>query len=356
MYHTSERPLFIEMLRTETREYADRTRKAGQFGRIPDEEPARKLFSIHTGNEWMQLEKDTPKPNMLFGELWHQGELCILFADTNVGKSVLAVQIGNCLARREQMPPFGCEAPQVNVVYIDFELSGPQFHARYTHNDVTYDFAKGFYRAAFNPAADLPLDYKNYDEFMNGAIEYAIAKTGAGVVIIDNITCLRSGTERASQAMPLMKHLKALKTKLNLSILVLAHTPKRNPSRPITRNDLQGSKMLINFADSAFAIGESSHYHDLRYLKQIKQRATGVVYGEDNVVLFRITKPLNFLKYEFVGYAHERGHLYRKTAPDMQLLAGQITDLAAQGLSQRQISAKLDIALGTVNKYLNREE
>jgi hypothetical protein len=137
-------------------------------------------------------------------------------------------------------------------------------------------------------------------------------------------------------------------------VLALAHTPKRNASRPITVNDLQGSKMLINFADSAFAIGESSHYHDLRYLKQIKQRATGSVYGQDNVVLFRITKPLNFLKYEFVGYAHERGHLYRKPAPDMQLLAGQITELAAQGLSQRQISAKLDIALGTVNKYLKR--
>jgi hypothetical protein len=349
-----ERPALIEMIRNDMRDYADRTRKAGQFARLPEELPGKNLFKIHTCNEWMQMEKDTPKPNMLFGELWHQGELCILFADTNVGKSVLAVQIGNCLARREQMAPFGLEADQLNVRYIDFELSGPQFHARYTHQEVTYDFAKGFYRAAFNPAAGLPLEYKTYDEFMNGGIEYAITKTAAAVVIIDNITCLRNGTERASQATPLMRHLKALKTKYNLSVLVLAHTPKRNPSKPITRNDLQGSKMLINFCDSAFAIGESSHYHDLRYLKQIKQRATGHIYGEDNVVLFRIIKVLNFLKYEFVGYAQERQHLYRKTVPDMQLLAGQIADLATQGLSQRQISAKLDIALGTVNKYLKR--
>jgi hypothetical protein len=43
--------------------------------------------------------------------------------------------------------------------------------------------------------------------------------------------------------------------------------------RPLSANDLQGSKMLINFCDSAFAIGKSSNDKDLRYLKQIKQRS-----------------------------------------------------------------------------------
>jgi len=39
---------------------------------------------------------------------------------------------------------------------------------------------------------------------------------------------------------------KALKTN-TLSILALAHTPKRDQHNPITKNDLQGSKMLITF-------------------------------------------------------------------------------------------------------------
>jgi hypothetical protein len=48
-------------------------------------------------------------------------------------------------------------------------------------------------------------------------------------------TCLRGGTENASVALNLMKNLKALKTELNLSILVLAHAPKqRNPGSPIS--------------------------------------------------------------------------------------------------------------------------
>jgi hypothetical protein len=33
---------------------------------------------------------------MVFGTFWFEGELCILFADSNRGTSILAVQIGNC--------------------------------------------------------------------------------------------------------------------------------------------------------------------------------------------------------------------------------------------------------------------
>src|ERR1700722_278511 len=200
------------------------------------------------------------------------------------------------------MPHFGCEANQCDVVYVDFELNGAQFHARYTHNEVTYTFAKGFYRAEFNPDTALPPEFKTFDAYMNAAIEYAVVKTGASVLIIDNITCLRGDTGHAGRALPLMLHLKALKNKYQLSVLVLAHTPKRNAARPITRNDLEGSKMLMNFADSAFAIGQSHLEIGLRYLKQVKQRYGQSLYGAENVCLFRIVKRLNWLKFEFAGF------------------------------------------------------
>jgi hypothetical protein len=349
----SDRPLLIEMIRTEARKYSDRTIKAGKFGHVPEKHPGKNLFTIHTASHWLVLNQNTPVPPMLFGEFWHQGELCILFADTNAGKSVLAVQIGNAIAGRHCMEPFGW-APQSNVVYIDFELSAKQFQARYTHNEVIYQFSDGFYRAEFNPAADMPLDFTDYDEYMNSVIEYAITATGATVVIIDNITCLRSGTEHASKALPLMRHLKALKTKHRLSILVLAHTPKRNAGVPISRNDLQGSKMLINFADSAFAIGISHQQEgSLRYLKQVKQRATQQVYGEGNVCLFRITKPLNFLQCTFQGNANESAHLYRASRRHSEEVYAQIRQLHAQGISQRKIAEKLNVGLATVNKVVN---
>ena len=325
--------------------------------RKPD--PLKSLFITMSAYEWLRNGRGEDKPKMLFGEFWHQYELAILLADTNVGKSVLAVQIGNSLAASCPINSrFSIETAPLQVAYIDFELSGMQFRQRYM-NDSTredFDFAIGFYRSGFNPTIEMPPAYSSFDDFIDAAIEFQVKYLNADVLIIDNITCLRSGAQNTADALTIMKKLKALKTRLQISILVLAHTPKRNPANPITRNDLQGSKMLINFADSAFALGESHRNPGLRYLKQVKQRATQLVYGEDNVCLCRITKPANGLQFDFEGTAHEREHLRPQNYFDKEQLATQINQLAAQGLSQRQISAKLNIGLGTVNRVINKED
>ena len=171
-------------------------------------------------------------------------------------------------------------------------------------------------------------------------------------MIIDNLTYLKNETEKAKDALPLMKHLKALKSKYNLSILALAHTPKRDLNKPINRNDLQGSKMLINFTDSCFAIGESHNDKHLRYLKQIKARNTEILYDTENVVLCQIEKPENFLGFEFLGYGAEREHLKELSSNDREKNISEAKELRSQGFTQRQIATQLGISLGAVNKYL----
>ena len=47
-----------------------------------------KVLEIKTANDWIEEAKNKPIPFQLFGCLWYQGELAILFADTNLGKSV----------------------------------------------------------------------------------------------------------------------------------------------------------------------------------------------------------------------------------------------------------------------------
>jgi hypothetical protein len=58
------------------------------------------LFLIRTANECLQDAKGRPIPKKLFFEFWFEGELCILFADTGLGKSILSVQIGNELSQQ----------------------------------------------------------------------------------------------------------------------------------------------------------------------------------------------------------------------------------------------------------------
>ncbi|WP_295795563.1 AAA family ATPase [Mucilaginibacter sp.] len=315
------------------------------------------LFRLRSASDWMEQASKRPIPKMLFGELWFQGEQCIMFADSNLGKSILAVQVGDSISRNEPLGPFRLEAGQQRILYFDFELADKQFEARYSSNYIHhYPFTHDFLRAELDPMADVPKDFGTFEDFLNHQLENLVVTTGATVLIIDNLTYLRSETERAKDALPLMKHLKALKTKHNLSILALAHTPKRDPALPITRNDLQGSKMLMNFCDSAFAIGESAKDNTIRYIKQIKQRNTEEIYGAGNICLFTITKPYNFLQYEFMAYGREWEHLRQPDDVDREALKTQATELKAQGKSLREIATEMGITHTRVARLLKVKE
>jgi hypothetical protein len=191
----------------------------------------------------------------------------------------------------------------------------------------------------------------DFETYLSQSLERTVSDTGAKVLIIDNLTYLRSGTETAKEALPLMKHLKALKSKYNLSILVLAHTPKRDLSKPITKNDLQGSKMLINFCDSSFAIGESFTDNHLRYIKQIKQRNCELVYDTDNVGVCEIVKPSNFLQFEFVNFGTEKEHLKVPSDKDKEQHKQEAAELKAQGKSNREIARQLGVSEGAIRKW-----
>ena len=318
------------------------------------------LFKIKTANEWLELAKETPTPEMLFGEFWHEGEICILFSDSNLGKSILAVQIADSISRGKQVRGFKLEAEKQPVLYFDFELSPKQFEVRYSEkNEVLkkcenhYSFDSNFIRIEINPDADIPKD-KNFEDYLNHSLEKSITETGAKILVIDNITYLKNETERSKDALPLMKYLKSLKSKYGLSILALAHTPKRDLSRPITQNDLGGSKMLYNFIDSCFTIGQSSTDNNLRYIKQIKARNTAIIYDTENIVVCQIDKPLNALEFEFMDFGAEREHLKQITEQDRESNIENAKELRESGLSQREIAKKLGISLGAVNKYLKK--
>ena len=310
------------------------------------------LFTVKTASRWIEQAKTRPIPQMLFGEFWFEGELCILFADTNLGKSILAVQIGNSISKGEQIRGFKLETQKQPILYFDFELSDKQFENRYSIKfEQHYSFDENFIRVEINPEAVIP-EAQSFEDYLSHSLERSIIETGAKVLIIDNLTYLKTETEKAKDALPLMKHLKSLKNKYGLSILCLAHTPKRDLSKPITRNDLQGSKMLINFCDSSFSIGESHSDKNLRYLKQIKQRNTEQIYDAENVCVCQIDKPQNFLLFEFLNFGKEWEHLKQHTDKDKDTLNEKVIELSKQGRSLREIGTELSISHMKVSRIL----
>jgi len=311
-------------------------------------------FIIKTANEWIEDAKARPKPKMLFGELWHENEICILFADTNLGKSILAIQSGVSIASERSTCGLKNEVVAQKVLYFDFELSDKQFENRYSTNySEHFQFPSNFIRAEINDAfmCNNIVDFEK--EFIK-SLETTIIEENIKVIIIDNLTYLKNETEKAKDALSLMKELKTVKNKHNLSMLILAHTPKRDSSKPLTKNDLSGSKMLINFCDSAFAIGESSKENGLKYIKQIKQRNTEQCYGAENVILCQIEKTNSFLQFSFVDFGKEYEHLKTVEIVSKDDRNDLILELHNQGKSKVLIAEELKISEGTVRYVLNK--
>ena len=315
------------------------------------EEQKQSLLIVKTANQCLIDASSKPVPKMLFSEFWHEGELCILFADTNLGKSILAVQIADLISRGKSDGIFKVEALAQIVLYLDFEQSPKQIEKRYSDNYQNhYSFSDNLMRA------DINTDYNPHCEFsveLEKALEQKIIETGAKVIIIDNITYLSGqSTDTARDAMPLMNMLNRLKKKYDASILALAHTPKRDHFKPLSVNDLAGSKQIANFADAICTIGQSNKDSSYRYLKQIKARATEKIYDSDYVIVCKIEKHINFLGFTYIECGKEWEHLKQRSESDKSALESQILELQSSQpeLSKRQIAEQL----GTNHKRVGR--
>jgi len=329
-----------------------------------EERPLSEIFDLKTANEWLVSSKEIPTPKMLFGEFWLEGELAILFADTGKGKSLLAVQIAESIAKGFSVAPMEMTAKPQKVLYFDFELTAKQFEMRYAkeaakdgNGQLTghYKFSDNFSRVEVKMEVSVPRGFYTFENYLRHSIERVVKETGATVLIIDNITYLKRSSDSTREAIPLMRELKRLKDIHGLSILVLAHTPKRDNSRPITVNDLQGSKVLSNFADNIFAIGQSKLSPDGRYIKHIKPRSTGLAYDTSNVPYFRVTKwNQNFLGFQHMGFAAETVHLADPRGSREWDLIETIKRSSDKGMTVRQIAAELKLAKSYVHRLLKK--
>ncbi len=298
------------------------------------------LLSIKPANTWIEDSLNTPDPKTYFNGLIVQYENTVIFASSNVGKSIFATQIAEEIAREEK------------VLYVDLELSGKQFQMRYTDPASGYRhiFPDNFSRAEIDPELIVGSDL---EEEILASIEEAAAQ-GTQFIVVDNITFICNDSEKGSAAGSFMMKLIRLKRKYNLTTIIIAHTPKRRGWEPITQNDLAGSAKLINFFDAGIALARSAKDTDLRYLKQVKVRTGTYQYDSDNVIVYDINKENGFLRFEPQGFDQESNHLKNAEPDDGLQYIEDILQLKAQGKSLRDIGKTLGISLGKVQRKLKK--
>jgi len=207
-------------------------------------------------------------PQALFGAYWVSGETSLLFGPPGIGKSVLAVQIGDALARGRPIDGFDGPTRRHKVLYADLTHSDVQFQTRYSRFSAaglylrSFRFAERFYRG--RPSAD---------EELFEWLRARLAEDRFEVVIVDDITAFRKTRDGAGEAASLMRRLCRLREEFGISMLVLAPSDAPPRDRPISEVHLRRSRSIAGAADRVFALEAFPEGIDKRRLTGIRNCA-----------------------------------------------------------------------------------
>ncbi|MFM9903863.1 MAG: AAA family ATPase [Pyrinomonadaceae bacterium] len=220
--------------------------------------------------------KQRPRPE-LFDGFWQTGELALLFGAAGIGKSLLAVQLADVLARGRPFYGFNMPRRRHKVLYVDLVLSDTQFQRRYTDTDEDthaprpYRFAERIHR-----------DRPGYDEDLCAWVRKMVNLHGFEVVVIDDLSAVMRTDDGTFDTLRIMREMKRLSHEKDISILMLADSMESPANRDISEADLRRSRVLCGVADSVFAIGRWGR-GQLK-LQQFRAQGSAVKWGHLNPI------------------------------------------------------------------------
>lgn len=331
------------------------------------EKQTKSFITIDSFHNYIEEGKMMEAPKELISHILVEHETTILFGDTGLGKSTLAMQIAcevaeqtcevaeqNCKVAEETCEAiaktnnsFGsaCQASKKKrVLYVNFELSQQQWAKRFQNKAVPDNLFIA--NIDYSLMHDVTDQSHILDEIQRIAVENEIE-----VVIIDNLTNLCINSKEGGEAGNIMLQLISLRLTHNWTMLILAHVPKRKPCDPLSLNDLAGSKILSNLADNVIGLNKSKKDKSARYIIQLKYRSFPIELDYKNVQELRLTMSDDWLHFEYGDYDEERTHLPRSRDEKAELERDIVKELKEpNGLSYRAIAEKLDTSLGNVQR------
>ena len=313
--------------------------EATKFEKMPDQVG---ILQGRPINEVIDESLTKPRPKTHCRGLIVEGENTVVFASSNVGKSVACYQMA------EQI----CRDTGEEVDYLDFELSDMHLLDRYTDAETgaRHYFPPNFHRYEISP--DLIVD-GNVEEAILLSIEKA-AQNGVRFFFVDNLTFICKDSEKGLTASEFMMRLIKLRRTYNLTIVVIAHTPKRDGRMPITQYDLAGSSRLISFFDAGIAIGKSVKDPEIRYIKQVKVRTGAEMYGADNVLVYRLIQTDGYTHFEFQEFGRESDHLKENNSFTEMEDIKEIVELVGRKMSIREIARETGFTASTVHRRIKK--
>lgn len=292
-------------------------------------------------SEVKQAAKAMAPAVRLYGNCIYKGEVTIVAGNTGAGKSLLGVNIAIAIAKgKNDSKPFQNEDGPNATLYVDLELSDRQFDKRFKGEN----YPENLYRLDVNPECT---DCGISIDIIRKYVEDDVIK----VLIIDNLSAfyLTPGVD-ADVAVKIMSGLKEMQKKLDLTIIVIAHTPKLFPNTILTVDNIAGSKQIANFADSAVFIAKSSISPNTRYLKHVKGRNDEL---PEEVYQVELAEKEEGIVFEYSKMTAESEHFYEQVQAVPQRI-DEAKQLREEGKTLEEIGKILNVNKGTVSRWLSK--
>lgn len=263
------------------------------------------VFISKSGRQLIEDAKKELMPKKLIGDFIYENEQAILFASTNLGKSILATQMAIAVSSGENLDLgngliLENEVGAVPTLFFDFELSDRQFLKRVGD----FKLPESLFISKVERGKILEGNPKKIFKQLKDEAERVEAK----FIIVDNISKIGNKLEESDNAISFMSALWELARFENYTILIISHTPKINRKEPISSDSISGSSKIGALADSIIGINEFvSEKEGQVYIKQIKTRNDVIKYGKNKVICTNIVQDRSGLvKHEMFTLSTER--------------------------------------------------
>lgn len=259
------------------------------------------MFETRAATKWFGNSDRKASDEFLYGNLWRRGELAVLFGETGVGKSILATQIAETIARGVFLPGVRRKKPGKHVLYFDLETGPEQFRERYTcpravygERPAHYTFHARHERATFRKDFEIPREFAgNFRRFFDHSVTLRFEQSDANIYIVDNLSGLDPEKSGGAASLKWLRTFKLWTAINGVSVLVVTHAKPHKRLTPTTLKDLALGHKVAEIADTVFALCRSNFGQGFRYVKMLKSRSQIFEAPADEVQVYQIERSVS---------------------------------------------------------------
>lgn len=287
-----------------------------------------------------------------------QGQLVSIFGSTGHGKSIFCVEIANMIAngKSDWDEPFRIDTEAQPVLYLDFELGASSFATRYKKDK----FSKNLQILNINVQkynSVIGLDSKSSQRIDKSLeiIMNLVKKHKSKVIFIDNLSNIADNVEQAAEANRFIADLYGRMLAYDLTVVLIAHTPKVQNESKLNINHMKGSSSLTAVIENIIGF-KRSNTKNISYIKQLKTRNVETLFADDEVAKLDFNAHgKNGWEMNFVGTEDEDELLMVKKGKgvkiDLDTKLEILYKLKVKNVSKYKLAKEYDISRSSILNF-----